>query len=305
MRKGTGVVAHRLLFVGIRLVAAEALLRVAAPFARERAATLWNNMRNTARLAVFVLALVTACGGRPGRVVILGIDGLHLPLLDQLVVKGELPNFARLYREGAVGGVSTTAAGLPSSSPLIWTSFATGQLPSRHGVTHWVRNDENGRRRLYSSRDRLVPALWEIVSEAGKSVGVVNWVATYPAERVDGFVVSDRYLALQSEATAKHLGVALERDAERLVYPTHLATVLDGLHLSLPKTIALSPDLGEEIDRAVFQVAYAALARHSVDLLMIYTRSMDEVSHWLWSTHEPLPGEPSGPDQVGEFMRMM
>jgi hypothetical protein len=53
---------------------------------------------STGTLALVLVALV-GCGSvaeSPGRVVVLGVDGLHLPLLDQLVAAGRLPNFGRL-----------------------------------------------------------------------------------------------------------------------------------------------------------------------------------------------------------------
>ena len=42
-----------------------------------------------------------------------------------------------------------------------------------------------------SGRSRAVPAIWNVASAAGRSVGVVGWWATHPAEEVSGFFVSD------------------------------------------------------------------------------------------------------------------
>src|SRR6185295_2655283 len=38
-------------------------------------------------------------------------------------------------------------------------------------------------------------ALWNILSDAGKSVAVVNWLITYPPEKINGVMISDHTLA--------------------------------------------------------------------------------------------------------------
>src|SRR6185436_18128476 len=40
---------------------------------------------------------------------------------------------------------------------------------------------------------RKVEALWNVASDAGRKVGVVNWYASYPAEVVNGFVVTNYF----------------------------------------------------------------------------------------------------------------
>src|SRR5919197_1497174 len=252
------------------------------------------------------LALATSgCGSRerPGMVVVLGIEGLHLPLLDQLVAEGALPNFARLYREGRSGGVSTAETVMPPLSPRVWNTFATGQLPEVHRIADFVREDGKGKRRLYSSRDRRVPALWEIASASGKRAGVVNWLQTYPAEHVNGFVISERYRPKSTQMLAQWQKVPLERDERGVVYPPQLLARLDGLALAPQTSFAYTAALAEAIDRDVFSLAYAALAEQPVDLLLIYTRSMDELSHLQWFTHEPRPEEHPAHDEVVDFMR--
>jgi len=248
--------------------------------------------------------LLCACGREPrGKVVVLGVDGLYRPLLETLAREGTLPNFGRLYLEGCTGDVTTRETGMPPLSPRVWNTFATGQLPDRHGIRNFVVPADTGQR-LFSSRDRRVPAVWEIASASGRQVGVVNWLTTYPAEHVNGFVITERYLPLPAKTLAASVGVTLEREARGLVYPPAIFETLGKLHLPPQTTLADNADLAETIDRQVFAMARAALAVQPVDLLMIYTRSMDELSHLLWHTHARLPGEPKpARDEVVEYMR--
>jgi hypothetical protein len=52
-------------------------------------------------------------------------------------------------------------------------------------------NQTTGEQLPVTSRMRGVHALWNIFSAAGKQVGVVGWWATWPAEHVNGVIVSD------------------------------------------------------------------------------------------------------------------
>ena len=54
---------------------------------------------------------------------------------------------------------------------------------------------------LLLSSDRTSHALWNIASDAGLEVGVVNFWNTYPPERIRGVMVSDHLLA--SEVTGR------------------------------------------------------------------------------------------------------
>jgi predicted AlkP superfamily phosphohydrolase/phosphomutase len=246
------------------------------------------------------LALLAACN-RPGRVVVLAVDGLHPPMLDALVAEGVLPNFGRLYREGSVGTTSTAGAGLPPFFTTILTSIVTGQLPAINGIPGgFATKDEQGRPRLLSSRDRRVPAAWNIASAAGKSVGVVNWVLSYPAEPVRGFVISDRYVPASSEKLAKFIGVEFDLDPSRTVYPPDFRADLPAI-AKLPNPSV--PATAEQVDRAFFTLSFAALARHPVDLLLVFTQSLDELSHLLWGSHEPPPGATSRHDYVVDYIQ--
>ena len=145
------------------------------------------------------------------RVTLLGADGVDWNLLNRLVRDGLLPNTERAMSQGFAAPLQTFS----SKSPLIWTSIATGVAPSEHGVLDFVwpylrgtevflphsRLDFLGKltarvvpyrdMRPFSSYNRTAPAIWQIASAFGQRVLLVNWWATYPAEVVNGVVVSD------------------------------------------------------------------------------------------------------------------
>ncbi len=226
-------------------------------------------------------------------------------LVDAMVEAGELPTLARIYREGATGRVNVRATGLPSESPRIWTSYATGRLPRDHGIVGFVFTDETGTRRLYSSQQRRVPAVWEMFSQAGRRVGVVNWWGTYPAESVAGFVVSDRYGDIWAKRAAEFFRAELERDSARAFHPPALRGVLEAVEAGGGAGAGWGIEAAEATDREVFELARTAQAVMPVDVLLVYIRALDELSHLHWGTHEVYPEEAEPErDVIAEYMRV-
>jgi tetratricopeptide (TPR) repeat protein len=144
------------------------------------------------RRAIPLLALVvlTGCGrSKPGRVMVLGFDGMDPQTVDLLMSEGKLPNFARL-RQGAYAPLQSAE---PMLSPILWTTIATGKAPDQHHIGHFVAVNEAGEQLPVTSGMRKVKALWNILSENNRRVGVVGWWATWPAEHVNGAMVSDHF----------------------------------------------------------------------------------------------------------------
>lgn len=237
-----------------------------------------------------------------GRLVVLGIDGLPPAMLRAAIDGGRAPNFKDLAAEGAMGVVNVEATGLPPLSPRVWTSFVTGQEPQVHGLTGFTYRDGEGRELLFSSLQRSVPALWNIATALGRSIGVVNWWASAPAEPVLGFIVSDLYSDVAMAARARSLGAELQRDGKSVAYPPSLLAALGSVP-PVDRKVGVSPRRAEDVDSNVFELAAVATQNIPVDVLLIYTRGFDELAHMTWHTHERLPGEPeSDGDLVMEFL---
>ena len=124
------------------------------------------------------------------RVLLVGIDSADWGAIEPLLAAGKLPTIARLRAEGAWGVLRGDA---PLLSPLLWTTAATGKPPDEHGIADFVMLDPaTGAASPISSRFRRVKAFWNILSDAGLSVSVVGWWATWPAEPIEGVMVTER-----------------------------------------------------------------------------------------------------------------
>jgi hypothetical protein len=167
-------------------------------------------VREPLRPANVVLPVVSASGPR---VTMLLLDGGSLEYIWPRVAAGRLPNFARLLDSGASMDLATIR---PTGPEPVWAAVATGMYPSKNGVRstalYYVRGDSRAlallpdhcfsawlvrlgiiRREEYSSAALRARPLWSILADAGIAVGVVRWPLTYPAQAVNGFVLSDRF----------------------------------------------------------------------------------------------------------------
>ena len=171
----------------------------------------------------------------PGeRVALVGIDGVLPAEIDYLVALGELPELARMAREGQVFSYSRKAE--PPAS--FWTAVATGVPGPDHGVTSLdsfrplgVRTPlaRSGPLRAWWSRvevplglaeyrpilanRRRAFTVWELASRGGEPSLAVNWWATYPAEAIPGLVVAHGAYQLLREGADGAVAPGAERPA--------------------------------------------------------------------------------------------
>ncbi|HEY2775921.1 MAG TPA: alkaline phosphatase family protein [Candidatus Binatia bacterium] len=123
------------------------------------------------------------------RIVLIGIDAGTWDLLDPWMAQGLLPNLARLRDGGVYGNLQSTEV---SSSPVLWTSIATGKVPDKTGVTWFVRFPNGLGNPVPVDRSSLKTSpLWRILSRRRIDVAVLGWYVTFPAEEVDGRLLTD------------------------------------------------------------------------------------------------------------------
>ena len=121
------------------------------------------------------------------RVLCLGMDGADYGLVGELLQQGRLPTLAGIIRDGAYGPLRSTA---PAATPTAWSSFLTGLNPARHGIFNFSTNANRAPSRLESARSRSGVPLWRTLGAAGVRSAFVTVPFTFPAEEMDGIIVS-------------------------------------------------------------------------------------------------------------------
>jgi predicted AlkP superfamily phosphohydrolase/phosphomutase len=218
------------------------------------------------------------------KLLVIGWDGATFDLIGPWVAGGELPNLARLMRDGVRGQLQSVPN--MNSGPA-WTSMATGLNPGRHGIFGLVGFAQDSyRMRPLNASDGRGKTLWRRLSETGQRVVVMNLPMTYPAEPVNGALVAG--------------GDAPGPASPRFTYPEDLiheinaeageyilAARLDGLIRAGRKAQALDR-LHRMIDGRT-RAALHLMERQPWDLFAVLFTASDSVQHYFW---EDLSGGP-------------
>ncbi|MBU1700655.1 MAG: alkaline phosphatase family protein [Candidatus Eisenbacteria bacterium] len=154
--------------------------------------------------------LLPACSKAPSQpVLIVGMDGAEWNIIEPLLAQGRLPNLSRLISKGAAAPLSSFD---PLLSPIIWTTMATGKGPDQHEILDFTMPDPiTGDPIPVVSCQRKSKAFWDILTDKKIDVGVVAWWATWPAEKVRGCIVSDRFTT--------HAFIHSPSQVEKVTYP--------------------------------------------------------------------------------------
>lgn len=183
----------------------------------------------------------------PGPTVILiGLDGAGWDTARRLINTGDLPNLKALADEGATGDLASMS---PIVSPRLWTSIASGKLPKKHGIASFTYKTASGRVVPVHAGRRACKTIWNILGDAGFRVAVVNWWVTWPVERVNGVLVSDRLRLGESKRYSASTLVFPESRAEsllRLVDNSPSAIEAVGRELEFPLAWLRNAPPGEE-----------------------------------------------------------
>lgn len=229
-------------------------------------------------LALGAALLAGACGGAGGEGgsaattpgapwIVVGVDGGERRVIERLWERGELPNLAAIAERGVFADLATDYG----ASPVIWTTIATGVPPSRHGIADFVVATDSGDVPV-SSAARRSPALWEMLTRAHRRVAVLGWWATWPAERVDGLIVTDR---VASELPERIHPAAREPELAAAIETARAGGLAFG-----------GNEASEIQDRVVTRFAVEAVAG-GYDLVLPYYRSVDLASHQSWRLFQP------------------
>ncbi|MFH1850238.1 MAG: alkaline phosphatase family protein [archaeon] len=148
---------------------------------------------------LLIVLLIAGCGGEKladNNVLIIGIDGADPRLMQHLMDSGKLPNFAKLAEAGHFSELATVN---PPQSPVVWSAIATGSNPGETGVFDFIMRDaETYLPKLsISQQDRggyinpvKAEPFWKAASDAGVPATVIRWPLSFPAERINGRMLS-------------------------------------------------------------------------------------------------------------------
>lgn len=114
-------------------------------------------------------------------VILVGVNGMELDVLRPLLLKGELPNLARVIKNGTYGKLRTVSA---PNCPRVYSTLFTSTAPE-HGVTGFLVGGITANTNMLKEEP-----IWSMLSKKGISIGMANVPATFPVMPVNGYMIS-------------------------------------------------------------------------------------------------------------------
>ena len=112
------------------------------------------------------------------KIIVLGIDGFDPSLAKKFMDEGKMPALQTFVQRGAQREDLVLLGAMPTVTPPMWTTLATGAYPRTHGITcFWApvedKLDETGYN--LDSRTCRAEQLWNVTAEAGLKTLVWHW----------------------------------------------------------------------------------------------------------------------------------
>ena len=246
------------------------------------------------------------------KIFVIGLDGATWNIIDPMIKKGELKNIKKLIDNGVRGNLKTS---VPTESSILWTSIATGKIPEKHGIKSFILISFYGVSKLLShvsqegifgklqyleftgltsvnpvnTAYRKTSALWNIISKyRGKSI-IVNWFSSYPAEKINGYFVSDKFIRSVKYEKKPEIDKPCKY-YRYLVYPEYLCEVLSenvesyiSPEITERKYVSVFEKYIYEMENINFNISKHLLSKtKDINLFALYFRGTDDLEHLYW-----------------------
>ena len=133
---------------------------------------------------------------KPRKVIIIGFDGFDPTILEDMMGRGELPNFSKLAAQGSFNPMQTI---FPPQSPVAWTTIATGRPPVEHGIFDFLtlKAGEYSPQMTILRQGKLTyvqpyqsRTFWDIAAENDIPCTILKWPLTFPATPTYGNILT-------------------------------------------------------------------------------------------------------------------
>lgn len=119
------------------------------------------------------------------KIFFLGIDGMDPDLTKYFIEKGMMPHTKEFIKRGSCRDDLHMLGGVPTITPPMWATLATGCSPNVHGIScFWLQSHEKLDELVYAfgSDKCKAETLWEVTAQAGLKTMVFHWPsAAWPA----------------------------------------------------------------------------------------------------------------------------
>ena len=209
------------------------------------------------------------------RMAVIGLDGVPYRMIMDLTAQGVMPVMAKLLEEGYACKMDSS---MPPVSSVAWTSFMTGTNPAKHGIFGFMDRRRESYGIYFPNATQIKsPALWDILTDAGKKTVAVNIPQTYPARETNGVIISG-FVAL---------------DLEKAVYPHKLVEALREMDYRIDVDYQNADERKDEFFKDLFytlkkrrETFLYLLGKVPWDLFIGVFTGTDRLQHYFWDDYE-------------------
>ncbi len=202
------------------------------------------------------------------KVVVIGIDGATWDPILPYIDKGEFPGYSKFWKDGLHGPLFST---IPYLTQPAWKSYSIGKNPGKTGVYHWTKIDwKEFKFKTLNSLSFHGDDYWDILSEMGHKVSIIDMPSTFPPDKVNGVMIS-----------------GMNHGDGPWTYPEEFEKSIpswypkDGIHLFRKNE---EPELTMDgIEREIKSRFDMAEMLWDADLIHLSVEMNDHVSHFMWN----------------------
>ncbi len=212
------------------------------------------------------------------KLLIIGLDGGCWHILNTAVSMGFMPFLEKLKNSGFSANLQSV---IPPKTPGAWSTFHTGCYPGMNGIFDFSYWDINSRRKYYVNSNMMKTPFWEILSNSGNRVCLLNVPLTYPVRKINGCLVSG--IMTPSVETDFTWPLDLKYEILANVPDYHIFNLnnikKDASKKNLHSLIATLTDiLDSRLETAKF-----LMSKEPFDFFMVHFQALDILQHTCWS----------------------
>ncbi len=154
---------------------------------------------------------------KTNKILVLGVDGMDPALTKKFMDEGKLPNIKKYVEKGACREDLVMLGAMPTITPPLWATLATGAYPETHGITCFWRQSKESLDEIVYAFDSIgckAEQLWNVFAESGKKTLVWHWPGGSwpPSSDSENLIVVDG-----TQPASVSMGAAL-RDMEQYIH---------------------------------------------------------------------------------------
>lgn len=212
------------------------------------------------------------------KTLIIGLDGACMDLIKSWVHEGKLPTFEKLMSEGSYGKLESV---IPPLTIPAWNCLASGKNPAKIGCFSFIQKASKSYDfQIYIPSVKNERNIWDILSDYGKKVFILNAPNVITAYKINGYMVAGLLCILE----------------KKLTYPENLKDMLSEINYNrgsgylISYLISDNNKLSEtlkEMTESICEVLFHFLEK-DWDFGFVVFQELDGAQHRLWNDKKTL-----------------